>query len=106
MASHANAGSISNSTNSLLLQPVKTRVKRWVGPMLCAFCLLTLTTGCLRYDITLQNGDIIRARNKPKRNEQGFYVFKDLSGKDMILNPMRVRQIEAVRAGSKPARPF
>ena len=85
---------------------MNAQIKRWLSPALCAVCLLTFATGCLRYDITLQNGDIIRARTKPKRNDQGFYVFKDLSGKDMILNPMRVRQIEAVRAGSKPARPF
>ena len=65
-----------------------------------------LLCGCANYDITLRNGDILRARSKPKLNERGYYVFKDLSGKEWEVNKMRVRQIETVRAGSKPSKPF
>ena len=69
-------------------------------------CLCLLISGCVRHDITLNNGDVIRAKTKPKRDPQGFYVFKDLTDREVTLNPMRVRQIETVRTGSKPSKPF
>ncbi len=75
----------------------------WLGVLLCLSLLLA---GCVHYDITLRNGDVVRAKTKPKLNAQGFYVFKDLTGRDVVVNPMRVRQIEAVRAGSPPSKPF
>jgi hypothetical protein len=72
-----------------------------------ALSVLLICSGCaLRYDMTLQNGDIIRAKNKPKLNDHGYYVYKDLTGKEREINSMRIRQIEAVRAGSKPSRAF
>ena len=85
-----------------------TRPKRWPalrGALLLSV-LMGLLTGCaLHYDMTLQNGDVIRAKTKPKL-DHGFYVYKDLAGKEREINAMRIRQIEAVRPGSKPSRAF
>ncbi len=69
-------------------------------------CLLLILCGCQHYDITMSNGDVIRARSKPKLNAEGYYVFKDLSGKEMQVKSMRIRQIQPVRAGSKPSGEF
>jgi hypothetical protein len=71
----------------------------FLGLALCFLC------GCLNYDVTLQNGDVIRAKTKPKLQD-GSYVFKDLAGRDVAVKSMRVRQIEPVRAGSPPSTGF
>lgn len=77
--------------------------RSWLG-LLCAS--LTLWCGCAtHYDLTMGNGDVVRARTKPKLQE-GYYVFKDLAGRETIVNAMRVRQIEPVRRGSKPKSSF
>jgi hypothetical protein len=57
-------------------------------------CLLCLCGCASRYDITLSNGSVVRTSNKPKLDQQGFYVFKDVSGRELQVNSMRVRQIE------------
>jgi hypothetical protein len=82
--------------------------RRWklAQAFVLAPVLLLLLAGCLRYDMTMQNGDVIRSRTKPKLNEHGAYVYKDLAGKEKEIPSMRIRQIEAVRAGSQPSRPF
>ena len=80
---------------------------RSVLARLFATCALALTlSGCVYYDITLTNGDVVRAKGKPKKDEQGYYRFKDLAGRETTINPMRVRQIEPVRRSSPPSRPF
>jgi hypothetical protein len=71
----------------------------------CALSLLL--SGCASYyDMTLSNGDVIRSKGKPKIDEQGFYRFKDLAGRETTVAPMRVRQIEPARRGSRPSQPF
>lgn len=66
-----------------------------------------LLCGCAtHYDVTVGNGDVIRARTKPTLNAQGYYVFEDLAGRETMVNRMRVRQIEAVRRGSRPSSAF
>jgi len=62
--------------------------------------------GCQHYDVTMANGTVIRAKSKPKLDAEGYYVFKDLSGKEMQVKSMRIRQIEPVRAGSKSSDNF
>jgi hypothetical protein len=88
--------------------PVKiARIIRVVGRLLGAGGVALLLGGCaLHYDVTLGNGNIVRAKTKPRLNAQGFYVFKDLSGREVTVNPMRVRQIQAVRPGSRPSAGF
>ena len=64
-------------------------------------CLLALAVACgcrTRYEITLNSGSQITSIGKPKL-VQGFYVFKDATGKQTQLNPMRVRRIEPQRRG-------
>ncbi len=57
---------------------------------LIAFC----ATGCARYyQITLQNGNRITTRGKPKY-DRGFYVFRDLNGRTNEISESRVRLIE------------
>jgi hypothetical protein len=61
-----------------------------LGLTLC----LVLLPGCARrYDITLRNGQIVRATTKPVLNENGFYEFKNLSGQESQIGMGRVRQI-------------
>jgi hypothetical protein len=58
-----------------------------------ALCVL-LPTGCAqRYDLTLRNGNVIRATTKPVLDESGFYVFKDLNGEETRIGMGRVRQL-------------
>lgn len=72
----------------------------------CLGILAGSIAGCtFRYDITLQNGDVIRSKNKPKLNDRGAYVYKDVTGKEQTIPSIRVRQIEPARFGkSKPSR--
>jgi hypothetical protein len=77
-----------------------------LGPAVAAVVCCVLLAGCARYDLTMANGDVVRAKTKPKLNEQGYYVFKDLAGNETMVNRMRVRQIETVRPGSKPSHSF
>jgi hypothetical protein len=82
--------------------------KRQLSLLVCLIALFA-ATGCLfrnYYDITLQNGDVVRAKTKPKLNDRGYYVYKDLTGREIEINSMRVRQIEPVRPGSEPSRRF
>lgn len=81
---------------------LRTGLLRVLAGCILALCL----SGCAYYDITLTNGDVIRSKGKPKKDEQGLYRFKDLAGQETTINPMRVRQIEPVRRGSPPSRPF
>ena len=78
----------------------------WPARVALLVVLSLVLCSCTHYDITTRNGDVIRARTKPKLNEQGYYIFEDLAGKQSMLNPMRVKQIEAVRRGSKTKREF
>jgi hypothetical protein len=85
----------------------KAKFNLAIGRLVGTVCLCATLTGCLtHYDVTLGNGNVVRAKNKPKLNEQGYYVFKDLSGQEVTVNKMRVRQIEPVRRGSRPSSSF
>jgi hypothetical protein len=79
---------------------LRIKLNQWLVCGVAALALL-LSSCMTHYDITLQNGDIIRARTKPKLNDQGSYVFKDLAGRQVEIKSMRIRQIEPVRAGSE-----
>jgi hypothetical protein len=83
-----------------------TSATRTLGRFLASCALVLALSGCTHYDITLTNGDVVRARNKPTKDENGLYRFKDLTGTETTLNPMRIRQIEPVRRGSQPSRSF
>ena len=53
-------------------------------------------TGCRStYFIRLTNSDTITASTRPKLDGHGYYVFKDADGKDVRINELRVREIEA-----------
>ena len=82
-------------------------MKQLLGLFLLA---AALAMGCaLNYDMTLTNGDVIRAANKPKLNERDEYTFKDGAGRERRISRLRVRQIEAVSPGeplSNPAKSF
>ena len=70
---------------------------------LTLLCVLAcLFAGCVsRYDITQFNGNVIRAKGKPRLDkERGVYVFTDLSGQKSAVTASRVRLIEPVRRGS------
>ncbi len=77
-------------------------------PLFPAILLIALgTSGCtLHYDLTLSNGDMIRATTKPKLNDRGYYVFKIASGQEMKINKLRVRVIEAVNKGTPSRKEF
>jgi len=47
------------------------------------------------YFIRLTNSDTITASTRPKLDGHGYYVFKDADGKDVRINELRVREIEA-----------
>lgn len=89
-----------------LHKPVKSRVFELcllVSIILIALC----TSGCaLNYDLTLYNGNVIRAATKPVLNEHGYYVFKDASNRVVEINKLRIRKIEAVNRGSPPSADF
>ena len=85
---------------------MNTACVRQFSRLLCLVGLCLVLAGCARYDITMGNGTVVRAKTKPKPNQEGYYVFKDLSGREVTVSPLRVRQIEAVRAGSKPSSSF
>lgn len=60
---------------------------------MAAVCCLT---GCSStYVIRLSNSDTITARTKPRLDGHGYYVFKDADGKEVRINQLRVREIEA-----------
>jgi hypothetical protein len=60
---------------------------------LLAVCLLT---GCAQtYVIRLTNGQDIIAATKPKSDGHGWYRFKDAEGREVKVNELRVREIEA-----------
>lgn len=65
---------------------------------LCLALGLLVVSGCARrYQITLNNGNTITTKTKPKLNpETGAYIFKDAEGKPTSLPRFRVRQIEAL----------
>jgi hypothetical protein len=72
--------------------------------LLGAAALGVILTACrTHWDITTTNGTVIRSYDKPKLNDHGYYVFKDISGQPQEINKMRVRQIEPVRPGSPPS---
>ena len=57
--------------------------------------LLIGTTGCAnRYRVTLNNGTKLDLASKPKLNDNGEYVYKDIDGTIRTINAMRVRSIE------------
>jgi hypothetical protein len=58
-----------------------------------AVCLVLLPGCARRYDLTLRNGNVVRATTKPVLNEYGFYTFKDLRGEEIQVSSARVRQI-------------
>jgi hypothetical protein len=73
---------------------------------LCLLALAALLCGCrTRYDITLNNGDVIAASTKP-RLVGSFYVFKDANGRQGQVSSFRVQQIERKAAGAKRYDPF
>jgi hypothetical protein len=64
-----------------------------IVPVLLAAVLLS--TGCFsrRYDVTLRSGNVITSKGKPRLDEHGQYVFKDVEGKEQRVNASRVSQI-------------
>jgi hypothetical protein len=56
---------------------------------------VTLCAGCAsHYNITLNNGEVITARGKPKLDkEKTGYYFKDASGNPAYVTLGRVREI-------------
>lgn len=92
---------------NLMKNPWRTLPKpQWLrGAALTA--VLFLLCGCAtHYDVTMGNGTTIRAKTKPKLNDQGYFVFKDLAGQEVAVNRMRVREIEAVRRGAPSSHHF
>jgi len=60
---------------------------------LVAVCWLT---GCsTTYVIQLTNSDTLTAKTRPRLDGHGYYVFKDADGKEVRINELRVREIEA-----------
>ena len=58
-----------------------------------AVCWLT---GCsTTYVIRLTNSDTLTARTKPRLDGHGYYVFKDADGREVRINRLRIREIEA-----------
>lgn len=76
------------------------RTSRQIAPMkralfigIVALCWLT---GCSNtYVIRLTNSDTLTAKTKPRLDGHGYYVFKDADGRDVRINELRVREIEA-----------
>ena len=71
-----------------------------IAPMKKALFLGTVAVCCLTgcrstYVIRLTNSDTITARTRPRLDGHGYYVFKDADGKDVRINELRVREIEA-----------
>jgi hypothetical protein len=61
--------------------------------VLILFAGLLLLTGCARtYVITLNNGERISTHGKP-RQQSGMFVYRDMSGRDVAINALRVREI-------------
>jgi uncharacterized protein DUF903 len=58
-----------------------------------ALCWLTACSNT--YVIRLTNSDTITARTKPRLDGHGYYVFKDADGKEVRINELKVREIEA-----------
>ena len=71
--------------------------------LLCELIACAFLCGCVHYDVTLQNGTVIRTKSKPKLDREGCYVFKDISGKTNRIKSIHIRQIEPAHAGSKPS---
>ena len=68
-------------------------MKTWlVLPLLAA----VLAAGCpQKYVLRLNNGQEIIAATKPRPDGHGWYRFKDGDGREMKVNELRVREIEA-----------
>jgi hypothetical protein len=106
-----NTGRPCASRTAMISQPAQQssleKLIALVRAILCTLPVCLLLTGCANhYDVTLRNGDVVRAVSKPKLNEQGYYVFKSAAGREEAINSMRIRQIEPVRKGSRPSSPF
>lgn len=83
------AGSGPAIRTSVQIAPMKRAL--FLGAV--AVCCLT---GCRStYVIRLTNSDTITARTRPRLDGHGYYVFKDADGKDVRINELRVREIEA-----------
>jgi hypothetical protein len=54
-----------------------------------------LLSGCAnRYRITLNNGNVIDTRSKPRLDASGMtYHFKDATGRIMLVPAIRIREI-------------
>ena len=86
---HVIAGSGPALRTSVQIAPMKRLL--FLGA--ASVCLLT---GCRStYFIRLTNSDTITASTRPKLDGHGYYVFKDADGKDVRINELRVREIEA-----------
>lgn len=67
---------------------------------------LVFLTGCARtYVITLNNRERISTRGKP-RLVQGFYVFKDMSGRNTSVQAIAVHEIAPSSMASDEAGAF
>jgi hypothetical protein len=54
-----------------------------------------LDLGCVsRYNITLSSGTVVTAKGRPKLDKDGFYHYKDATGKEVVIPSIRVRKIE------------
>ena len=64
-------------------------------------------TGCAtRYSITLNNGDVITSRGKPKHDERGYYFYKDANGQTNVIPAGRVREISPASMADKGGTQF
>lgn len=58
--------------------------------------IASLLAGCAtRYDVKMTGGGVITSKGKPKLNNEGYYVFKDLNGQVQHVPHIRVAGIEA-----------
>lgn len=72
---------------------------------LLGLCVVLLSGCRTRYDITLNNGSVITAASKPRR-QGNFYLFKDPSGRMTEVSAFRVVQIERRTGSGKARSPF
>ena len=81
-----------------LLRKTELRISfTLVRKMLILLSSSLLLTGCVRYKVTLTNGNEFTTRGKPKLDKAtSVYRYKDSQGKPSMVPALRVREIEAL----------
>lgn len=73
-------------------------------PVFVALLLAALLTGCVKYRVSLNNGESFTVLGKPKLDkENGVYRYK-AGGKEQVIPSGRVNSI--VPAADEPEKPF